>query len=245
MINLSGLDQTAKLVKPGALKDIRVESLKTKAISDTAFKLLKLDQAGDDVFMSPQLHTWINYLISVTKTLPTIAMLSTLTARYSDDVLIKMLEAAKKNPGTEEIATRLQGRQVKIWMRSGKTADDIFKLLKLDYRIEDLLTNPNLATYVTYMNLFNKYSPGRETTLANTFVKSYGNEAVAKMVEAAKKVPSTEKFAQELQVALFNQWLMKGARPRFVWERLRMKSADPDGAIWRRYSEFYTKHGFE
>ncbi|KAG3027386.1 hypothetical protein PC119_g7402 [Phytophthora cactorum] len=96
------------------------------------------------------------------------------------------------------------------------------------------------------MNLFNKYSPGRETTLANTFVKSYGNEAVAKMVEAAKKVPSTEKFAQELQVALFNQWLREGAQLKQIWSMLCLEKAirkgDPNGEIWRGYRAFYYLH---
>ncbi|ETP08035.1 hypothetical protein F441_15882 [Phytophthora nicotianae CJ01A1] len=228
MINLSA--QSAKSVTLGALNNIDVASLRTTAIPDTAFTMLKLDQAGDDLFKSPQFLKWVHYVTVVAKKKTTTVMLSTLTAGYSDTALIQMLEATRKTPETEKIATRLQRRQVKIWMRSGKTADDIFMVLKLDKKIENLLTNPNLETYVTYMNLFNKYSPGRETTLVNTFVTFYGDEAVAKVIEAAKKVESTEEFAKDLQVALFSQWMWEGAQPKQIWKMLHLeKSTDPNG----------------
>ncbi|ETM38177.1 hypothetical protein L914_15449, partial [Phytophthora nicotianae] len=228
MINLSA--QSAKSVTLGALNNIDVASLRTTAISDTAFTMLKLDQAGDDLFKSPQFLKWVHYVTVVAKKKTTTVMLSTLTAGYSDTALIQMLEATRKTPETEKIATRLQRRQVKIWMRSGKTADDIFMVLKLDKKIENLLTNPNLETYVTYMNLFNKYSPGRETTLVNTFVTFYGDEAVAKVIEAGKKVESTEEFAKDLQVALFSQWMWEGAQPKQIWKMLHLeKSTDPNG----------------
>ncbi|KAF1777472.1 hypothetical protein GQ600_17108 [Phytophthora cactorum] len=45
------------MIRLWALEGINVESLKTKAVSDTAFKLLKLDQAGDDIFVSTQFQT--------------------------------------------------------------------------------------------------------------------------------------------------------------------------------------------
>ncbi|ETK78347.1 hypothetical protein L915_15600 [Phytophthora nicotianae] len=185
MINLSA--QSAKSVTLGALNNIDVASLRTTAISDTAVTMLKLDQAGDDLFKSPQFLNWIQ--------------------RYSSD---KNARSDKENPG------------------NGKDRNEITK--EADKKIENLLTNPNLETYVTYMNLFNKYSPGRETTLVNTFVTFYGDEAVAKVIEAAKKVESTEEFAKDLQVALFSQWMWEGAQPKQIWKMLHLeKSTDPNG----------------
>ncbi|KAG7384324.1 hypothetical protein PHYPSEUDO_002789 [Phytophthora pseudosyringae] len=94
--NLPGLGQGAK---SGAMRSIKVGSLKSTAVSDAAFKLLKLDQAGDGLFQSPQ----------------------------------------------------------------------------LDKGVKKLLSNPKLATWVGYMNLFNKFHPGKEATMVNMFVTFYGD----------------------------------------------------------------------
>ncbi|KAL3663735.1 hypothetical protein V7S43_011150 [Phytophthora oleae] len=247
IINLSGLEQSAKLTKTGALKIDNMDWIKLKAKSDAAFKLLNLDQAGDKAFKSPQFKTWLSYMSSISEKYPESAIMSTLAARYSDKTLIKMLEATKKIEGMEGIATKMQGAQVKGWMRSGEIADDVFELLKLDKSIKNLLTNPKLDIWSGYLTLFNKYSqPGKETTVVNTFVKYYGDEAVAKAIEAAKKISSTKEKATELQVALFTQWLMEGAKPHQIWKMLRMEKAtwmkNPDANIWREYLAFYKLH---
>ncbi|KAG3112699.1 hypothetical protein PI124_g6659 [Phytophthora idaei] len=68
----------------------------------------------------------------------------------------------------------------------------------------------------------------------------------AKVIEASKKVSSTQKFAEELQVALFSQWLREGAQPKQIWSMLRLEKAtrkgDPNGEIWRGYRAFYYLH---
>ncbi|ETP36074.1 hypothetical protein F442_15888 [Phytophthora nicotianae P10297] len=204
MINLSA--QSAKSVTLGALNNIDVASLRTTAISDTAVTMLKLDQAGDDLFKSPQFLKWVHYVTVVAK--------KKTTTRYSSDTNAR---SKKENPGNGKDRNE-------ITKEAGEDMDE------LDKKIENLLTNPNLETYVTYMNLFNKYSPGRETTLVNTFVTFYGDEAVAKVIEAAKKVESTEEFAKDLQVALFSQWMWEGAQPKQIWKMLHLeKSTDPNG----------------
>ncbi|KAF1777469.1 hypothetical protein GQ600_17105 [Phytophthora cactorum] len=76
------------------------------------------------------------------------------------------------------------------------------------------------------------------------------------MLEAAKKNPGTEeiatrlqrrqKFAEELQIALFSQWLREGAQPKQIWSMLRLEKAtrkgNPNGEIWRGYRAFYYLH---
>ncbi|KAG1689139.1 hypothetical protein DVH05_002777 [Phytophthora capsici] len=245
-INLSGLEQSAKLSKVG-LKIDNVDWIKLQAKSDTAFKLLNLDQAGEKAFKSPQFKTWISYMSSISEKYPESAIMSTLAARYSDETLVKMIEATKKFEGMEGIAMKMQEAQVKNWMQSGKTADDLFEVLKLDRSMENLLTNPKLDIWSGYLNLFNKYSkPGKETTVVNTFVTFYGDEVVAKALEAAKKVPNTKEKATELQLALFTQWLAEGAKPHQIWKMLQMEKStwmrNPNANIWREYLAFYKLH---
>jgi hypothetical protein len=94
-----------------------------------------------------------------------------------------------------------------------------------------------------YIKQFNKANPGKETTLVNTFAVSYGDAAVAKMLEAAKRKPGTEKFAKELQTAQFQQWLVEGAKPAQIWKTLKMEKStwmtNPDAEVWRGYLAFY------
>ncbi|KUF90797.1 hypothetical protein AM587_10004474 [Phytophthora nicotianae] len=195
MINLSA--QSAKSVTLGALNNIDVASLRTTAIPDTAFTMLKLDQAGDDLFKSPQFLNWIQ--------------------RYSSD---KNARSDKENPG------------------NGKDRNEITK--ELDKKIENLLTNPNLETYVTYMNLFNKYSPGRETTLVNTFVTFYGDEAVAKVIEAAKKWRVQRSSPRTCKLrCLVNGCGKERSQNRsgkcYIWKNRLIRM----GGIWRGYEAFY------
>ncbi|POM76729.1 Secreted RxLR effector peptide protein [Phytophthora palmivora] len=65
----------------------------------------------------------------------------------------------------------------------------------------------------------------------------YGDEAMAKMLEAAKRNPSTNTIATELQTAQFTQWLHEGAKPFHIWKMLNMEKAtwmtNPDANVWR------------
>lgn len=101
-----------------------------------------------------------------------------------------MLEAAKKAPGTTEIATKLQVAQMRDWLRRQKSMDDVLALLKLDDGVDKVLTNPAFDTLEVYINQFNKLNklnPDKQTTTINTLMVQHGDEAVAKMLEAAKR----------------------------------------------------------
>ncbi|KAK1941110.1 hypothetical protein P3T76_007816 [Phytophthora citrophthora] len=244
--DLSGLEKSASLAKAGVLKIDDMDWIKLKAKSDLAFKMLNLDEAGDKAFKSPQFKSWIGYMSSMSEKYPESAIMSTLATRYSDKTLVKMIEATKKLEGMEGIAKKMQDVQVKSWVQRGNTADDLFELLKLDRGMENLL-NPKLDIFSGYLNLFNKYSkPGEETTLVSTFITYYGDEVVAKTIAAAKKVSSTKEKATELEMALFTQWFLDGAKPHQIWKMLRMEKStwmrNPVANIWREYLAFYKLH---
>lgn len=92
------------------------------------------------------------------------------------------------------------------------------KKLGLDKAGDKVFSDPLLVTYVQYMKAFNKEYPHTETTLIQALSKSYG-EKLPTMLEAAKKVPSTEKLATNLQAAQFKQWIAEGKTPDAVFKR--------------------------
>ncbi|KAG7384313.1 hypothetical protein PHYPSEUDO_002778 [Phytophthora pseudosyringae] len=86
---LTGLFKTK--ITPGTLVNWanKQESL------DYVFLKLKLDKAGTQLFDYPDINMWAAYASAVVKTNPEAAMLTSLQARYTDDVLSTMLEAGK------------------------------------------------------------------------------------------------------------------------------------------------------
>nr|KAH7495970.1 RxLR effector protein PSR2 [Phytophthora ramorum]KAH7496251.1 RxLR effector protein PSR2 [Phytophthora ramorum] len=166
---------------------------------------------------------------------------TTWTFHNGDEALRKVLEAVKKTSSANDILKKLQVRP-----RNQRSVDNMFELLKLDEGVSKLLTSPNLNAFVTYMNVFNRGNPAKETTLVKTMTISYGDELLAKALEAAKHVPSTRKMATDLQMAQFSMWLSEGAKPSQIWKILKMNKAtwmtNPDAQIWRGYNEFFKLH---
>ncbi|KAJ8538984.1 hypothetical protein ON010_g12886 [Phytophthora cinnamomi] len=149
-------------------------------------------------------------------------MLSVLKTAYKDDTLAltKMLAAAKDNADTKAIADKLEEALYKDWRSSGKSADDVFALLKLDDEMDDLLSNPVLNNWVTYVENLqqNPYSEllaklkssklsGTDAKLAKTLVKAQQNA----------KTRYLKAIAEKLQVEL---WLSQRKTPEDVFNSL-------------------------
>ncbi|KAF1773261.1 hypothetical protein GQ600_12456 [Phytophthora cactorum] len=91
---------------------------------DDVFKLLKLDEAGDQLFAQPQVVAWAKYVDEFNELHPDkqVSLFSALTARYpNEETLVKMLIATKKSPSVENIAVRVQSEQTKLWQANKKS----------------------------------------------------------------------------------------------------------------------------
>ncbi|KAG6616538.1 putative secreted RxLR effector peptide protein [Phytophthora cinnamomi] len=124
---------------------------------DDVFKLLKLNKAGDDLLISPLLDTWSTYMQIANKENPAkkTTLFATLTAHYSDNGLARMIEAAKKVKSKANTAKRVEVTQIQTWLGNKQTPGDVFKLLKLNNAVDDVLTSPALNTWSNYLNVFN------------------------------------------------------------------------------------------
>ncbi|KAE9161134.1 hypothetical protein PF004_g30937, partial [Phytophthora fragariae] len=101
--------------------------------ANRVFTTLELNTQGDKLFESPALHSWVDYVTKLSPKHADELMLSTLKTSYKDDaVLAKMFLAAKESSFTKAIAEKLEQAQMADWLRNEKSADDVFKLLKLD-----------------------------------------------------------------------------------------------------------------
>ncbi|KAF4143019.1 hypothetical protein GN958_ATG07785 [Phytophthora infestans] len=189
--------------------------------ADEAFVLLKLDQADQQEAPKDSYRDNVD----------------------SDERLASMLEAARKVDATSSIATKLQVAQMKVWLRKKTPMDEVLRFLTLDKGVDNLLTNPSLNSLDTYVRLFNKQNPGKETSVLKQLMLFYGDEAVSKMLEAAKKEPRTHALATAMQTAQFKVWFAEGSKPSQIWKMLDMEKAswstNPDAQVFRGYRDYY------
>ncbi|KAH7487822.1 hypothetical protein KRP22_013483 [Phytophthora ramorum] len=254
-------DNMAKMLAAAAknpnTKDIatRLESAQVKwwvslvSTPDDIFKTLKLNKAASDIFESPQLAMYTKYLEAFNKkkrNQPT-TLLEVFKKSYGDEGLMKLLVSAQN--AKSEGATKMMDEMLAGWLEFTKSPYSVFKAANLDKAGDDLLSSPILSTWVKYMNQFNEKLPTKKTTMIETFMKSYNDETLTKMLNAAKKVPATEQLATNLEKAksaLFNKWMVEGITPDYLFKNVlkldpATMASSPNTNIWRAYYNAYDK----
>ncbi|KAL4086431.1 hypothetical protein PRIC1_014135 [Phytophthora ramorum] len=111
---------------------------------------------------------------------------------------------------TGTVKTKISNAKLRSWLKKGQTTDDVFARFKLNNGVDDVLSNPKLKTWVTYVEMFNKQNPENKVSMTSTLTKTYGEAAVARVLDAGTKVASTETIAKRLQAELLRGWLSKG-----------------------------------
>ncbi|KAG7378421.1 hypothetical protein PHYPSEUDO_010121 [Phytophthora pseudosyringae] len=225
--------------------------------TDYVFTQLALDNAADDVLASPQLQTWIDYVKVFNKKNPKkqTSLATTLASHYGDDGLAKIIQAAKKAPKTAKYGSRLEFEQIQRWLAREKTPEEVLKLLKLDRMRYDLFDQPQLFTWVKYVDDFNKMYPARKTTLFAKLSPLVDEDTLVQMLIKAKSVASTERIALRVQAEQTANWLKKGETPDDLFTLLRLNRAgdtlleNPIFDAWVKYAddfrEMYPKISFD
>ncbi|KAG1694407.1 hypothetical protein DVH05_021487 [Phytophthora capsici] len=174
--------------------------------ADDVFILLKLDKVGADLFTTPQLNSWYKYVSmqADSKSL----MASVLRNHYSDETLSKIFREAKPEiKRMRIIRVQLETAVAKSKPKQILSPEEYFKMLKLDDGVDKFLASSNLDTWIKYVARYNTKNPGQDVSTIKILTKFYGDEELAKVLGAGKKVATTEKVATELQSAQFKQWL--------------------------------------
>ncbi|KAG7384308.1 hypothetical protein PHYPSEUDO_002773 [Phytophthora pseudosyringae] len=216
---------------------------------EEVFVLLKLDEAGDDLLASPQLNTFTKYMKNFNTENPDkqTSLIAAMTTSYGDNKLFNVLDAAKKVPSTEKMATNLETSQYQHWLSSGKGPDKVFKALNLDKAGDNLLSSPQFATFTKYTDDFYAKNPGKEMTTMWTIRASYSDVDVAKMIMAAEKVPATQNAAARMEGDLFKSWMAPPNNPDDVFRMLKLDTAgdalfaNPMLSYWLKFLDDYNK----
>ncbi|KAE9260880.1 hypothetical protein PR003_g34166, partial [Phytophthora rubi] len=123
----------------------------------------------------------------------------------------------------------------------------VFKLLTLDKAADDFLAHPNVNAWINYIKLFNEENPTKRASLIATLTAQYGDDGLAKIIEAAKRVPSTEDIAKRVQTEQLQRWLVGQKSTDEVFGLLALdKAADsllasPQLNTWISYMKLFNE----
>eukprot|EP00644_Phytophthora_capsici_P009941 jgi/Phyca11/119626/e_gw1.39.150.1 len=223
--------------------------LKAGNSADEVFKLLALDKAADNLLANPKLREWITYMKAFNQKNPTkkTSLITTLTAHYDDDGLAKIIEAAKQVPSTATMAKRLQTEQIQRWLTQEKSTDTVFTLLKLDQAGDDVFLQPQIQTWVKYVEGFYKTDTNKEAVLFSTLASRYSEESLVQLLITAKNVPSTKDLATRVQTVQTRLWLTTKKTPGDIFNLLRLDQEgyfifkSPLFTAWIQYTDEFRK----
>ncbi|KAG6941967.1 hypothetical protein JG687_00019335, partial [Phytophthora cactorum] len=169
--------------------------LGSRKTPDEALVELGLCRTTNGILESPLFNTLTKYLDAYNERYPdkTTSVIETITRKVGDRKVAKILTAAKSTDATKNIATKLESAQLEMWQSTGKSADDIFELLKLRKTRHDFSHNPLLRTWVSYMNVVVTENPNKMSTLFSTLETRFSDRPMLQILEAAKKFPNREK----------------------------------------------------
>ncbi|KAG1706415.1 hypothetical protein DVH05_001563 [Phytophthora capsici] len=256
-----GDDGVAKMIE--AAKKVRTTSALAKRVQaeqtqrwlvdgktpTQVFQLLKLDEAGTDLFTQPQIVTWAKYFEDFHKVKPNkeATLFTFLQPRYKEATLAHMLIAAEKIPATKSIATRVQAELTSLWLTNKVEPADVFKLLQLDEIGMPLLKDPVFNAWVKYTDDFHKFHFGTKLTTISVLSKFYQDDVLTKMILAASKHSSTSEIARRLYKEQQRNWYMSKFRaPEHVFQLLRLDQGDipllerPLFGTWTKYMVYYS-----
>ncbi|OWZ21149.1 Avirulence (Avh) protein [Phytophthora megakarya] len=131
---------------------------------------------------------------------------------------------------TKPTVTDVEKKQFRLWLKQKQTPEDVLKLLKMDDDFETILKSPTYNTVVNFITAYNEKvtvkHPEKTVTALGLFVKTYGDEAMAKSLELAKRDPSLEQLAQRIQGDLLAGWAGNGLTTDHVYKILKVKEEE-------------------
>nr|QMU24892.1 PaRXLR68 [Phytophthora agathidicida] len=224
--------------------------LEDNMLPERVFTLLKLDRNVDDVLSNGKLGTFVNYIAEFNKINPNkeVSLLATLTTNYGEVAVAKALVFGRQYSVTKILATKLQAEQLKKWLDSGRSVDDVFKLLKLQDNELASVTSREIDALDEYIKLFNREEGGEETLLKALATGFGGESQLASILMSAKTHSTMSSKPYRLQNAQFNQWLGEGLDPVSVLTNVfkvpesNLGSAtDMQNSIAKEFKTFYDK----
>ncbi|ETO68242.1 hypothetical protein F444_14904 [Phytophthora nicotianae P1976] len=216
----AAIEKLTGLVRTGVMKISGNANLKILLTGEQGaadvLKMFQLDKGISKVLASrnlkPKVQAMESYLKEVNKINGNdkLSVIGIFTTHYGDAAVARALVVAQKKATTHDAANtikQLRSEQLSAWMKSEKTVDDVFELLKLRQNGYKALGSPKLEVLDDYMKMVIQKTSGKQTLLQTLTNGFEGEEKLAALLVRAKEDTSTSELATALQNALMNKWI--------------------------------------
>ncbi|OWZ01455.1 Avirulence (Avh) protein [Phytophthora megakarya] len=138
--------------------------------------------------------------------------------------IVGNIENAKIVYRVKSIARKLQNEQFQIWLKDGKSVDDVYTLLQLKGYGDTIVTSRALDVLESYTAFFNREMGTKESFIKIISKHFGGDEEFAIKLLGLKGFETTSEQATNLQSKLFQQWKNEGVTAENVVTKI-FKSA--------------------
>ncbi|KAE8971297.1 hypothetical protein PR002_g26872 [Phytophthora rubi] len=190
--------------------------LSKEETADDVLQTLKIEKNDYISLRNPLLETWVSYVKKIEED-PYKLLLSKMRAHDSDAKIAGWIGTAKQDAVL--IAKKLENTLVDSWMP--QTADDIFKLLKLDSRGRDLFHSPRLSTWASYVTKMEGKQADEQ--MYSVLRATYGDDELATML-AASKQSALGDFAKRLEEVQHKVGLIEGKTAKEFFTTLKLNT---------------------
>ncbi|POM58116.1 Secreted RxLR effector peptide protein [Phytophthora palmivora] len=149
----------------------------------TVFQKLQLHLHADDAFAADQLNNIAKYVddFNTKNSLNKKSTLDLYTSSFGDATVAQNLVSAVRNPLASNVAKELQTQQLKGWIASGKSVDDVFNILKIEKR------KGATSWQLDVLEKFISLKSGEQNVIKTLAENFGGNNRLATILESASK----------------------------------------------------------
>ncbi|POM58176.1 Putative RxLR effector [Phytophthora palmivora] len=217
---------------------------------DEVFTKLMLPQRGEDLVRNRRFLTWVKYVDDFNRKHPQQAtsMAPTLAAKYNENTLLQILQAARQSESTSGIATKLEAELIQWSMAVGKSPTTVFKFFTHHY-VDKLLQIPQFLTWLKYVDDFNLKHPQQTTSIPVVIASHYLFSGVLIFLKAARKSENTKSIATRFESEAIKRSMTDGLSPTNVFKLFAPEKITegllqmPQFVSWLKYvDEFKVKH---
>ncbi|ETN03826.1 hypothetical protein PPTG_15156 [Phytophthora nicotianae INRA-310] len=243
-----GGDKLLAAVKAVPGLDDVAASLKNKQLAPKeAFKFFVLDDVADNLFANPQFKNWLNYATEFRKANPhanTGSVIDMLAAHYTDDVLVRIIKIAKKDPATQIRAAYFEDALVGKWVKDGQTPayissmfgrqvtpEEAFKLLKYDMRTDNFFGSREYSAWLSYDNFFKSENPNVPVkSLVDILTTHYDDQKLVEIINAVQTNRLSKLRAANFEKSLIAKWMENEKTSTYISNTLG-REVTPDDAF--------------
>ncbi|OWZ10399.1 RxLR effector protein [Phytophthora megakarya] len=226
------------------LENVQFESWQNSGNTlDDVFDDLKLYTVEGNPFKNPLLDTWISYASRVQTGDPYVLLMRKLTKLYGEDGFASLIASAKRDYRhlLTRVASQLEATQLQSWLNEGKSADDIFKLLRLDTQeADDMLNNLALGAWYSHATSLNE-NPSK--LLLAKLQTQYSDGKLASLIVAAREQPKAQIYVGIMASELLSSWMKADKSLDDVFKLLNLDKVQgdklihkPEWSLWESYA---------